>query len=106
MSFEYDPEADSGYLSLSPKRADITLEIGERIGVDFSKDKKVVGIEIIDASSLISEILGRAISKENVKKVICKATQSDAIYLDFEYGKHHGRYAIANPYKSPLLSVA
>jgi len=104
-NIEYDIETDSLYVNISSKHAYVTLEIGEKLALDLSKSNIPVGVEILEASKFISELFGRNVSKEAVGKMLCKVSQKDAIYLDFELAearKESARLAIPGVYRSPI----
>lgn len=104
-TLEYDIESDSLYVNISSKRAYVTLEIGEKLALDLTKANIPVGVEILEASGFISELFGRRVSKEAVSRMLCKVSQKDAIYLDFELAeakKESARLAIPSVYRSPI----
>jgi len=47
IKFEYDPEVDAAYLTLSKARIAESEEVGPEIVVDFDSSKVIVGIEIL-----------------------------------------------------------
>ncbi len=49
MKIRYDPEADAMYIHFQEGEYDISKELAEGIVVDYSKDGKILGIEIINA---------------------------------------------------------
>lgn len=104
-TLEYDIETDSLYVNISSKQAYVTLEIGERLALDLTKANIPVGVEILDASKFLTELFGKTISKESVRDMLCKVSQKDAIYLDFELAgarKENARLAIPGVYRSPI----
>jgi uncharacterized protein YuzE len=101
----YDSESDSLYVNVSAKKAFITLEWSPRIGIDLSKDNQVVGVEILDASKVISDLFHKAVTKEKTKKLLCKIDQKDALYLKFELGKDKAALIVPKPYKSPITQA-
>ncbi|HEY5615848.1 MAG TPA: DUF2283 domain-containing protein [Bacteroidota bacterium] len=54
MKIYYDKKTDSVYLKLSSKKPDGVIEIEEGVNLDTTKDHRIVGIEILDASKKIS----------------------------------------------------
>ncbi|MGH2567981.1 MAG: DUF2283 domain-containing protein [Bacteroidota bacterium] len=54
MKIYYDKETDSVYLKLSSKRPDGVVEIEEGVNLDTTKDNRIIGIEILNASKKIS----------------------------------------------------
>ena len=53
MQVRYDKEVDTTYIKLSSKRPEGAIEIYEGVILHVTKDDKIVGIEILDASSKI-----------------------------------------------------
>ena len=105
VSVKYDEEVDGLYASVSSKKAFFTLELSPRIGVDVSKDKKIVGVEILDASKVLADLFGHAISREKLKHPLCSVSEKDEIYLKFKLGDEHASMALPKPYKSPVLAI-
>jgi len=102
---EYDAESDSLYVNVSSKKAFLTAELSPRIGVDLSQSKSVVGVELLGASKVISELFGSRVPKSKVGKMLCRISDGDALYLNFELGKKHASLAIPKTYKSPVLAA-
>jgi uncharacterized protein YuzE len=53
MKAKYDESVDAMYIELKetkPKIVDKTIALNEDLIVDFDKDKKIIGIEILNAS--------------------------------------------------------
>lgn len=59
MKFEYDEQADAAYIYLkhpiSDGEAKKTIELNENIIIDFDEKGKLLGVEILDASKLLSK---------------------------------------------------
>ncbi len=57
MKFEYDKEADAAYIyledSIADSPAEKTIELNDNIIVDFDKNGKLLGIEILSASKVL-----------------------------------------------------
>jgi len=53
MKVQYDPQVDALYLALGTKTPDGVVEVASGVNLDTTADGKVVGIEILDASSRI-----------------------------------------------------
>ena len=67
MRFEYDKEVDAAYIYLKHpiKRGEVkkTIVLNDNIIVDFDKNDKLIGVEIINASKVIArKALAKAIS--------------------------------------------
>ncbi|MDP2946801.1 MAG: DUF2283 domain-containing protein [Nanoarchaeota archaeon] len=59
MNFEYDKEVDAAYIYLenSIKEGEVkkTIELNENIILDFSNKGKLLGVEILNASKVLSK---------------------------------------------------
>lgn len=59
MRFEYDKEADAGYFYLVDEIKDgeavKTIELEPNIIIDFNKDGKLLGIEVLNASKVLKK---------------------------------------------------
>jgi len=54
MQIRYDSEADAMYIKFREGEYEISEEIREGIIVDFDKNNKILGIEILDAKERLS----------------------------------------------------
>jgi len=54
MKVTYDREADALYIKISSKTPDGVIEIKEGVNLDVSKEDKIIGIEILNASKKLS----------------------------------------------------
>ncbi len=54
MRIEYDKEADALYIQLREVSVDDNIDIEEGITIDIDEKKHIVGIEILDASKILS----------------------------------------------------
>ena len=50
MKIEYDDKADAMYIYFQSGKYEISKEIADGIIVDYTKDGKVIGIEILEVS--------------------------------------------------------
>jgi len=71
MKVFYDDEVDALYIQFEESKPDGVIEISEGINLDTTADNKVVGIEILDASSKINldTILSYSLSLEKTVSV-------------------------------------
>ena len=65
MKFEYDKDADAAYVYLKYPIKDgevkSTVEQGNNIVLDYDKNKKLIGVEILEASKIMDkEVLLKA----------------------------------------------
>lgn len=54
MKIEYDREVDALYIRIQEKEVSYTREVEEGINLDFDKEGRVIGIEIIGATERYS----------------------------------------------------
>jgi uncharacterized protein YuzE len=50
MRVQYDDEVDAVYIKLGNQKPDGVIEISEGVNLDTTVEKKIVGIEILNAS--------------------------------------------------------
>ena len=67
MRFEYDQDVDAGYIYLKYPLKDgeckKTEEVNENIILDFDKAGKLIGVEILNASKILSKkVIEEAVS--------------------------------------------
>jgi uncharacterized protein YuzE len=59
MKFEYDEEADAAYVYLvhpiKDGQAANTVELTEKIALDFDSEGKLLGVEILNASKVLNK---------------------------------------------------
>jgi uncharacterized protein YuzE len=68
VKIEYDPKTDAAYLHVDPSqsaKAQRTYacdpdEVGGQIQLDFDKDGRLIGIDVLDASQILPKALLRA----------------------------------------------
>jgi uncharacterized protein YuzE len=54
MKIYYDKETDSAYIELSTNSPDGVVEVTEGVNLDTTKEGKIVGIELLNASDKVS----------------------------------------------------
>ncbi|MCX6712492.1 MAG: DUF2283 domain-containing protein [Candidatus Vogelbacteria bacterium] len=55
MNINYDKTADAVYINLKKGKVAKTAKLAERLLVDLDKSGKILGLEILDASSQIAK---------------------------------------------------
>jgi len=53
MRITYDPKYDALYLKFSEEKIADTVEVGEGVLIDYGEGGEMIGIEVINTSSLI-----------------------------------------------------
>ena len=60
MKIEYDKEVDAAYIYLVDKiekgQVEKTIQLNDSLSVDFDKNNKLVGIEILNASKMLTKV--------------------------------------------------
>jgi uncharacterized protein YuzE len=103
---EYDSNSDALYVYISMKKAYHSLEISPRIAVDLTENNQPVGVELLDASRQISELLGRRISKEQIAQELkCQIRETDVLNLDFQVENQKASLGLPKAYESPVLTA-
>lgn len=106
IEYRYDPEADAIALHLGSQKPDYTVELTEHILVDLTSDSKLAGIEILDASEEISKIFNRAISKDEIKNLLCEIKQEpkNEYLIQFRSAQKNESATLLIPlYRSPII---
>ena len=55
MKMRYDSEVDALYIRILDEKAFESEEVSEGIVVDYTKDNKVIGVEVLNASKRLIE---------------------------------------------------
>ncbi|OGJ49877.1 hypothetical protein A2335_00995 [Candidatus Peregrinibacteria bacterium RIFOXYB2_FULL_32_7] len=109
IKYHYDSEVDAIAIEIDIKKSDITIELTEHILVDMTNDGKLAGLEILDASEELSKLFNRAVSKEEMKQLLCeiKPESANGYLLQFEspQKKQKAASVLIPLYQSPLASV-
>lgn len=103
IEINYDKENDILLLHLAGQRSAGSVEIGDFI-VDFSQDMgKAIGMEILNASSVLTGVFGFDISKvmlSTIKRAYLRTVnKGDAIYV------YYGFVAISAEKEAPFCSM-
>ncbi|NYZ77561.1 DUF2283 domain-containing protein [Candidatus Micrarchaeota archaeon] len=106
IKYNYELDADAVVIEIDMQKSDYTIELTEHILVDVTSDMKLVGIEILDASVELSKLFNRAVSKDEMKQLLCKIKQEPNEYLvQFQSPKKNESANLLIPlYRSPLIS--
>jgi uncharacterized protein YuzE len=105
FKYDYDSDADAISIDVGSLKSDITIELSEHILVDLSSEGKLVSIEIIEASSEISRLFNRAVSKDEIKQMLCEIKQEpeNEYLIQFKSpGKNESANLLIPLYKSPV----
>lgn len=106
-SYNYDSDADAIAIGVGVKKPDHSVELTEHIIIDLTKDLKLAGIEILDASEEISKIFNRAVGKREIKQLLCEIRQEpkNEYLLQFKSPQKNERANLLIPlYRSPIIN--
>ncbi|MFH1247374.1 MAG: DUF2283 domain-containing protein [Candidatus Micrarchaeota archaeon] len=107
----YDKENDALSVDLSSKKAAVSLEISPRFIIDLTASNQPTGIEILDASEVLSTLFGTRIKKSDLHKLHCTFNKEairhkEELYATFQLGQRQAKVLIPTNYQSPVtLSV-
>ena len=68
FKFDYDPENDDLLVYLENEKSSGGIEAGNFV-FDFNNEGEFVGMEILDASETLSNLLSKIIELNNIKEV-------------------------------------
>ena len=70
MKVNYDKEIDAIYIEFSKEKPEGVIEIKEGVNIDITKDGRIVGLELLDATKKVSleSFLNYEISSEWIKQ--------------------------------------
>ena len=68
MKIKYYPDADALVMKVSDEKPDHGEQAGEEIILHFTKDNKLVKIEILDASRTVLDLLKPIITQKPIKE--------------------------------------
>ena len=106
---DYDEETDTISVDFSSKKAYLSLEVSRRFIVDLSENHVPVGIELLDASKVLSNLFGTKISKQDLHKLHCTINkeairEKKELYASFRLNDNEAKLLIPTNYESPILS--
>ena len=105
VRYSYDAEANAITVEVGRQKAGTTIELTEHILIDITRDGKLAGLEILDASEEISKIFNRAVSKNEIGKLLCEIKQEPAneYLVQFKSPQKNESANLLIPiYKSPI----
>jgi len=67
MKLSYDPSVDVLYIRLIDEPAECeVIRINDQVAINIGPAERVVGIEILDASQILTGLTGRSVQLENL----------------------------------------
>jgi uncharacterized protein YuzE len=67
MKLSYDPSVDALYIRLIDEPAECeVIRINDQVAINIGPAEQVVGIEILDASRILTGLTGRSVQLENL----------------------------------------
>ena len=108
-SINYDEEMDSLSVDLSSKKAHVSLEVSPRFIIDLTASNQPTGIELLNASEVLSQLFGTKIRKDDLHKLHCtinkEAVQKcQELYATFQLGGKQAKVLIPTNYQSPVTA--
>ncbi len=82
----YDPKANAAYAYGMPNKVQRTVEVNPNIHLDLSTDGHVVGIEILNAKTVLSKTLGMRLNADDMQKIEYEIEEKAGIYLHMRIG--------------------
>jgi len=73
FKFDYDKENDDLFIYLEGAKSKGAVEIGNLV-IDFDENENLVGLEIFEASEILSKFLSRVIELSKIKGLEAEAT--------------------------------
>jgi uncharacterized protein YuzE len=70
MKIKYYPDADALVMKVSDEKPDHGEQVGEEMILHFTRDNKLVKIEILDASKTVLDMLTPILSQKPVKEAV------------------------------------
>ena len=109
MALNYDEESDSLSVDLSSKKAHISLEVSPRVIIDLTASNQPTGIELLDASEVLSKLFGVKIKKSDLHKLHCTINKEairhkEELYATFQLGQKQAKVLIPTNYQSPVIA--
>lgn len=99
FKISYDVESDDLFMRLEGRKSAGAVEIGNFV-FDFDGDENLVGIEIINASEVLSKILSRIVTLSQIQSARAKIVNfrnMEAIKLEVNFGDGIERVPIIIP---------
>lgn len=106
----YDEESDSLSVDLSSKKAQVSLEVSPRFIIDLTASNQPTGIELLNASEVLSTLFGTRIKKSDLHKLHCTINQdairrNEELYATFQLGDKTAKVLIPTNYQSPVAAT-
>ena len=95
----YDEKNDDLFMYLEGSKSAGAIEVGNFV-FDFDKKENLVGIEILNASEVLSKLLTKIISLAQLKKIKAKIINfrnMEAVNLEVDFGSGTERVPIIIP---------
>jgi uncharacterized protein YuzE len=68
FEIDYDEEFDDLFVYRKDKKAELSVNLGNFV-IDATKNGQIVGIEVMEASSTLSDFIGTNITKSSLEKL-------------------------------------
>ena len=109
MVLNYDEKSDSLSVDLSSKKAHVSLEVSPRFIIDLTASNQPTGIELLEASEVLSKLFGVKIKKSDLHKLHCTINKEairhkEELYATFQLGQKQAKVLIPTNYQSPVIA--
>ncbi len=110
-SVNYDEEMDALSVDISSKKAHVSLEVSPRFIIDLTASNQPTGIELLNASEVLTQLFGIRIRKNDLHKLHCKINNEavqkrQELYATFQLGDKEAKVLIPTNYQSPVNTSA
>ena len=107
----YDEENDVLALDISSRKAYVSLEVSPRFIIDLTANNQPTGIELLNASEVLSNLFGVRIRKGDLHKLNFKINKEairskEELYATFQLGQKTAKVLIPTNYQSPVTASA
>ena len=99
----YDKENDIINIYMTSKKPYYSMELSNNVILDFSVTKIPIGIELLDASKVLSKLFKRKIEKKELENIHCIINHDDEIYAQFKIKNEEAKLLIPSSYESPVV---
>ncbi len=105
----YDEESDALSVDLSSKKVHVSLEVSPRFILDLTASNQPTGIELLNASEVLSTLFGSRIKKSDLHKLHCTINKEairhkEELYATFQLGQKTAKVLIPTNYQSPVTA--
>lgn len=86
-SLSYDSKADAAYAYGHGEKVSRTVEVNDNVFMDVSSKGHIVGIEILNAKTFLSKVLGIQLNADELEKIQYEVDEQPGICLHLRFGQ-------------------